>query len=70
MRVVVILGFALLATGAQIGPASAEPYHLIPGRVPLDWQGPDGNTIVLDAPKGLIIFDTGRSAQHAQAILD
>ena len=58
---------ALLLTGAS---ASAEPYHLIPGRVPLDWQGPDGNTIILDAPKGLIVFDTGRSPMHAQAILD
>jgi glyoxylase-like metal-dependent hydrolase (beta-lactamase superfamily II) len=50
--------------------ASAQPHHLIPGRVPLDWQGPDGNTIVLEAPRGLIVFDTGRSAAHAQAILD
>jgi glyoxylase-like metal-dependent hydrolase (beta-lactamase superfamily II) len=65
MRVAVVLGLALVAAGA-----SAEPYHLIPGRVPLDWQGPDGNTVVLDAPKGLIVFDTGRSPQHAQAILD
>jgi glyoxylase-like metal-dependent hydrolase (beta-lactamase superfamily II) len=38
--------------------------------VPLDWQGPDGNTVVLDAPRGLIVFDTGRSPMHAQAILD
>jgi glyoxylase-like metal-dependent hydrolase (beta-lactamase superfamily II) len=52
------------------GSAVAEPYHLIPGRVPLDWRGPDGNTIVLDAPDGLIVVDTGRSPQHAQAILD
>jgi glyoxylase-like metal-dependent hydrolase (beta-lactamase superfamily II) len=38
--------------------------------VPLDWQGPDGNSIVIDAPQGLIVFDTGRSPMHAQAILD
>jgi glyoxylase-like metal-dependent hydrolase (beta-lactamase superfamily II) len=48
---------------------AAEPYHLIPGAVPLD-SGPDGNTIVLDAPKGLIVFDTGRHPEHAQKILD
>ncbi len=53
-------------TGAS---AAAEPYHLIPGAVPLD-SGPDGNTIVLDAPQGLIVFDTGRHPEHAQAILD
>jgi glyoxylase-like metal-dependent hydrolase (beta-lactamase superfamily II) len=58
---------ALLIIGTA---AAAEPYHFIPGRVPLDWQGPDGNTVVLDAPEGLIVFDTGRSTMHAQAILD
>src|SRR5690348_6469520 len=59
-----------LLTLALIGSAAAaEPYHLIPGAVPLD-SGPDGNTIVLDAPKGLIVFDTGRHPEHAQAILD
>ncbi len=43
MRVSILF---LLLLGAS---ASAEPYHLIPGRVPLDWQGPDGNTVILDA---------------------
>ena len=60
-----VLGVLLLSSAA-----SAESYHFIPGRVPLDWQGPDGNTVVLDAPKGLIVVDTGRSPMHAQAILD
>jgi glyoxylase-like metal-dependent hydrolase (beta-lactamase superfamily II) len=62
--------FAVVILALFAGAAGAEPYHFIPGRVPLDWQGPDGNTIVLDAPKGLIVFDTGRSPMHAQAILD
>ena len=61
---------AILALVLFSSAGAAEPYHLIPGRVPLDWQGPDGNTIVLDAPDGLIVVDTGRSLQHAQAILD
>lgn len=60
----------LLAGCAAAGHAKPASYHLIPGRVPLDWQGPDGNTIVLDAPDGLIVVDTGRSPAHAQAILD
>ena len=59
----------LLALLAFSAPAAAEPYHLIPGAVPLD-SGPDGNTIVIDAPQGLIVFDTGRHPEHAQAILD
>jgi glyoxylase-like metal-dependent hydrolase (beta-lactamase superfamily II) len=61
-----LLVLALLSFAAS---ASAEPYHLIPGAVPLD-SGPDGNTVVLDAPQGLIVFDTGRHPEHAQAILD
>ncbi len=31
---------------------------------------PDGNSIVIEAPRGLIVFDTGRHAEHAQQILD
>ena len=60
----------LLASAALTASAKTEPYHFIPGRVPLDWQGPDGNTIILDAPKGLIVVDTGRSPMHAGKILD
>jgi len=64
------LAIALLVMTACVGgKAVAEPYHLIPGAVPLD-AGPDGNTIVLDAPDGLIVFDTGRHPEHARAILD
>ena len=65
-----VVAIALLGSAGAVCSAPATDYHLIPGRVPLDWQGPDGNTIVLDAPRGLIVMDTGRSPQHAQAILD
>ena len=54
-----------LLIGCATAASAAEPYHLIPGAVPLD-AGPDGNTIVLDAPKGLIVYDTGRHPEHAQ----
>src|SRR6476660_8805856 len=60
---------ALILLTLARAAGAAEPYHLIAGAVPLD-SGPDGNTIVLDAPKGLIVFDTGRHPEHAQAILD
>jgi len=60
---------ALMLLSFAGAAAAAEPYHLIPGAVPLD-SGPDGNTIVLDAPEGLIVFDTGRHPEHAQKILD
>src|SRR4051812_22093246 len=60
---------ALLVLTLLSAAAAAEPYHLIQGAVPLD-NGPDGNTIVLDAPTGLIVFDTGRHPEHSQAIID
>ena len=59
----------MLALSLLSASAVAEPYHLIPGAVPMN-SGPDGNTIVLDAPKGLIVFDTGRHPEHARAILE
>ena len=60
---------AIIALAVAGAANAAEPYHLIPGAVPLD-SGPDGNTIVFDAPNGLIVFDTGRHPEHAQKILD
>ena len=58
----------LLMLGACSATGAAEPYHLIPGQVTAG-KGPDGNTIVLDAPDGLIVVDTGRHPEHVQAIL-
>jgi len=70
MRCALLISTAILS--ACIGPpAKAEPstYHLIPGSVPLDWRGPDGNSIFLDAPDGLILIDTGRHPAHAETLL-
>lgn len=32
-------------------------------------RGPDGNTVVFDAPQGLVVVDTGRHTWHSDAIL-
>jgi len=32
-------------------------------------RGPDGNTIIFDAPQGLVVVDSGRHAWHSDAIL-
>ena len=32
-------------------------------------RGPDGNSIFLDAPQGLILVDTGRHPEHAELLL-
>lgn len=31
---------------------------------------PDGNSIVIDAPAGLVVFDTGRHREHTQRLVD
>jgi glyoxylase-like metal-dependent hydrolase (beta-lactamase superfamily II) len=71
----------LLATSLLQAPAAApttpspEPpaeiapgIHLIRGAV-VPGRGPDGNTILIDAPDGLIVVDTGRHTYHSDAIL-
>lgn len=70
MRSIVLLAMVALLTGAAAPKIKlVEPsYRLIPGSVPLD-TGPDGNSIFLDAPKGLILVDTGRHPQHAEKAL-
>jgi len=67
--------FLLAAIAGLLGGAAApkirlvEPsYRLIPGSVPID-KGPDGNSIFLDAPRGLILVDTGRHPEHAEKLL-
>ena len=55
----------LLAACAHAAP----PAVVVPGQVTPN-KGPDGNTIILDAPAGLIVIDTGRHPEHAQQILD
>jgi glyoxylase-like metal-dependent hydrolase (beta-lactamase superfamily II) len=53
---------------------SPPPEELAPGvallrGAILPERGPDGNTVVFDAPDGLVVVDTGRHAWHSDAIL-
>lgn len=67
-----VLGSLLVGLLAAAPPAPQEiaPHvtlfrgEFLPGRQP------DGNSIVVDAPQGLVVFDTGRHASHTQALLD
>ena len=68
MRIVAI-GLALAAAGSACAAPVTPQFHLIPGSVPPD-KGPDGNSIFLDAPEGLILVDTGRHPEHAAKLLD
>jgi len=65
---VVVFAAVLLAACSAVA-ASNAPYVVQRGHIDLN-IGPDGNTVILDAPQGLVVFDTGRSVAHAQAILD
>jgi glyoxylase-like metal-dependent hydrolase (beta-lactamase superfamily II) len=66
-----IFALAAICHGAFSGAASlvAPGIHLIEGEATPNRQ-PDGNSIVITAPKGLIVFDTGRHREHAEQILD
>lgn len=70
MRLGGALIVAVLALLAQPATAQRLDDHtiLIPGGITPGRQ-PDGNSIILETPHGLIVFDTGRHASHSDAIL-
>lgn len=47
----------------------APGVHLLPGSFERGRQ-PDGNSLLLSGTDGLVVVDTGRHAEHAQALLD
>jgi glyoxylase-like metal-dependent hydrolase (beta-lactamase superfamily II) len=67
-----LLGLALLLAS----PATASPETqrlddhtvLIPGGIEPGRQ-PDGNSIIIEGPQGVVVVDTGRHPTHADAIL-
>lgn len=75
LKSVVVLSALLGLTGAPLTIPPASPpeligtgVYLLPGRV-LPGRGPDGNTILLRGPQGLVVTDTGRHKAHSDAIL-
>lgn len=72
------LGIALLSACSTASPRMAAPLpgepvadgiSLLRGRFVAGEQ-PDGNSVLLRAPQGLVVFDSGRHAAHTQRILD
>jgi glyoxylase-like metal-dependent hydrolase (beta-lactamase superfamily II) len=61
----------LLALAGPTAPpeAIAPEVYLVPGTF-IPGSQPDGNTLVIRAPEGLLVVDTGRHTSHVQAILD
>lgn len=69
MRFAAVFLMFLVDAWPAASSAESAPYVLQPGHMELE-IGPDGNTVILDAPEGLVVIDTGRHPAHAQAILD
>lgn len=75
------IAFVLVAALAQAAPGPAAPRPTAPSarEIALDTflvdgamlpdRGPDGNTVILVAPDGLVVIDTGRHTWHSDAIL-
>lgn len=62
-----IAAFAICLCAAAA--PSAEPgYHLFPGQFEPD-RAPDGNSVFLEAPEGLILVDTGRHPEHSARLI-
>ena len=62
----------VMATAGVV--AAPPPQEIAPGVLLirgaiLPERGPDGNTVIFDAPEGLVVVDTGRHAWHSDAIL-
>src|SRR5277367_5615632 len=67
-RVLAMMGM-LYGVCACAASLIAPGTYLIEGEVTPNRQ-PDSNSIVIVAPQGLIVFDTGRHPQHAQQVLE
>jgi glyoxylase-like metal-dependent hydrolase (beta-lactamase superfamily II) len=66
-----LLAIAAIVYGGCAGAASL----LAPGTYFFEGEAtpnrePDSNSVIIVAPKGLIVFDTGRYKEHAQQLLD
>src|SRR5688572_5329983 len=69
-----LLIVSLLQTPMTTTPPPEAPVEIAPNTflircTPMPGRGPDGNTIIIDAPDGLIVVDTGRHKVHSDAIL-
>ena len=63
------IAVAALLGATAVTPQSGNGASVIPGGFDPGRQ-PDGNTVVFEAPEGLVVLDTGRHTEHTQKILD
>lgn len=74
MRTMVVLTAAVALLGV-LADDVPRPQQIAPGiaMIPGSFapkREPDGNTVIFDAPDGLIVMDSGRHPWHRRAILD
>lgn len=69
MKRAIFLLAALFGVEAAAQAQATEPYHLIRPTPRPEYRQPDGNSIFLEAPDGLILIDTGRHIAHQQELL-
>src|SRR5678816_2616040 len=71
-RALVVTAVLVACGGAQPAAPARSAYDpeptVIAGAFPTD-RGPDGNSIILRAPRGLIVVDTGRHPAHQDKLL-
>lgn len=70
----IVILFIPFAAAADADTRTRQPERLAPGvtllpGAMLPGRGPDGNTVVFDAPDGSVVIDTGRHAWHGDGIL-
>jgi glyoxylase-like metal-dependent hydrolase (beta-lactamase superfamily II) len=65
----VIVLAAWASDSAEPALQIARDTYLVPGEFP-DGRQPDGNSILLLAPQGVVVIDTGRHASHTQRIVE
>jgi glyoxylase-like metal-dependent hydrolase (beta-lactamase superfamily II) len=66
MRWLLLPCLAIAGPSPAVGAETA--WHLVPGSFE-PGRGPDGNSVFLDAPEGLILVDTGRHPAHQKKLL-
>src|ERR1700730_4220313 len=67
-RMLALSGILYSVFASATAPFAPGTY-LVEGEAAPNRQ-PDGNSIIIVAPNGLIVFDTGRHKEHAQRLLD
>lgn len=69
MRLLLVAFTAFVSAACAVAqPTMPAGYHLVPGSLE-PGRGPDGNSIFIDTPEGLILVDTGRHPAHRDALL-